>query len=204
MKREPVFSLVERYLYCRCIKHQSSPSQNGHVVTWVTFGLCPRHNVEDMAYEDDGNQDYHQDPYFDKYGGYDAFRAFVSGSEHIYEELDGERFLPACEVAGALKGLYNALSEPSGAAREALMEYTTEVDANFDDLGRGRSAMWEDWVIQQAQKRVQDIVKPLYEQLDNTPPVGKIRGTEGCLTRPSTCEDRNDANHLTETQASDE
>lgn len=77
MKWEPVFNMTVRYMDCRCILRMSTPSPFAPEMTLPLCALCPRHNTKGKRFADYGYQDCHQDPYFDRFGGYTAFRGMV-------------------------------------------------------------------------------------------------------------------------------
>lgn len=44
-------------------------------MTLLIAAQCPRHNCKGLSFSDYGNnQDYHTDPYFNDFGGYNMFR----------------------------------------------------------------------------------------------------------------------------------
>ncbi|KAE8141565.1 hypothetical protein BDV38DRAFT_278919 [Aspergillus pseudotamarii] len=77
MKWEPLVNITHRYLYCRSIMHRGAPSSFTPEITIPVEDICPRHNNEGIVRADYGDQDYHQDPYFKQFGGYNTFRAIV-------------------------------------------------------------------------------------------------------------------------------
>lgn len=100
IKWEPIFNITHRYLFCRCIIRRSTPSQFIPKMDFLTLGICPRHNNVGISHLDYGNLDYHEDSYFDRFGGYDFFRLliviFVPNS---YELLGREKFMRANDIA---------------------------------------------------------------------------------------------------------
>jgi hypothetical protein len=102
----------------------------------LVFAPCPRHNNESIHYLDYGNIDYHQDLYFDRFGGYDSFRALIYiSAQDIYELLSGERFLPDEQVEEARNALDKNLQTNRDAIRKASHEYFVAGNSELEKLG---------------------------------------------------------------------
>lgn len=133
-KWEPTFNFTHRYLHCRCVIRQSTPSRICDELTLLVFSLCPRHNIEGIYRSDYGNIDYSQDLYFSRFGGYDSFRAFIYVyHENIYQLLGCERFLHPEEVEEACNILLSQMNED--AVKKALEEYEWDVNIELERLG---------------------------------------------------------------------
>jgi hypothetical protein len=134
IKWEPIFNVVHRYLHCRCVARLSTPSQLHDEMTLFVLAPCPRHNNFGINYLDYGNIDYHQDRYFDKFGGYDCFRALVYLERNIYKMLGGERFLPIEDAVCTLEALEQD-DDALGFFRESYREYFLEINEELRKRG---------------------------------------------------------------------
>jgi primase-polymerase (primpol)-like protein len=68
-------------------------------MTFLFAHICPRHNKFEIDFRDYGNCDYHEDPYFDQFGGYGLFRHSVSSLwPQILDVLGGEKFISNNEI----------------------------------------------------------------------------------------------------------
>jgi len=128
IKWEPMFNLVHRYMCCRCILRKTSPASCEKEMTMLVSpfeAVCPRHNNEGVVFPDYGDNDYHTDLYFDRFGGYDMFRfmALISSKEGLDSFLGGEKFL-SDEDFEQEKARYLALpDEDRTSLHEAIMEH---------------------------------------------------------------------------------
>lgn len=92
MKWEPIFNIVHRYRFCRCVLRLSTPSRLIEEMTLLAAWLCPRHNTQGTTF-----RDYSElalpcidDPYFDQFGGYNAFWALLHQYlPKLYDHLGG-------------------------------------------------------------------------------------------------------------------
>lgn len=141
VKWEPMFNIVHRYAYCRCIVRMTSPASCEKEKTLLIVAECPRHNCKGHSFLDYGNQDYRNDPYFDDFGGYDIFRFLVlshpSGEvcRVVSQVLGGDKFLTEDEKA-TISDAWLGLSDAERARySNRLVEYWTEVHEEFDSLG---------------------------------------------------------------------
>jgi hypothetical protein len=130
VKWEPLFNIVHRYLHCRCVIRLSTPSHIEKELTLLTVAACPRHNIGSFCHLDYGDTiDYHQDQYFDRFGGYRSFQGMIyCFVPTIYECLGGEKFLPAAQVDEALKALDEFQKTTEEGFRKAFLEYAFEVN----------------------------------------------------------------------------
>jgi predicted DNA-binding protein len=130
-KWEPIFNIVHRYLFCRCVIRRSTPSRIEQEMTFLILADCPRHNVKDISHRDYGDIHYHEDPYFDQFGGYDSFRAIVALNPKAYESLGAEMFLPLSQCAAAFDAMEDALQKNNS----LVSNYWYEVYERLDGLG---------------------------------------------------------------------
>ncbi|KAF3402226.1 hypothetical protein DPV78_003593 [Talaromyces pinophilus] len=132
LKWEPILNITHRYFACRCLIRRSSPSQFEPEIDILRFARCPRHNNKGVSFRD--YQDY-EDPqddlYFDKFGGYDAFRAFIHCYlTPLYISLGSERFLAQGDVHNA----YAALQTAREVLGEGLMKVHQDYIFEHDDM----------------------------------------------------------------------
>ncbi|KAJ5347901.1 uncharacterized protein N7506_001154 [Penicillium brevicompactum] len=134
MKWEPIFNITHRYLYCRCILRSSTPSSLCPEITTLINSRCPRHSSERTTHTDYGDMNYHQDPYFDQFGGYNAFRAMVfSIFPGVYIDILGRYdFIAEEELQGVVDDLKSATDRLGETLEDAVHEYMNDVfkDAN--------------------------------------------------------------------------
>lgn len=136
LKWEPIFNMTYRYLHCRCVVRPSTPSRLQEEMTFFVCFPCPRHNDRGVSFLDYGNIDYHQDPYFDRFGGYDCFRAMIRlYGENIYTILGGTKFLGQEEADAAIDALIELDETHQGAVRSFLREYWFEVNEHLQSSG---------------------------------------------------------------------
>ncbi|PLB54916.1 hypothetical protein P170DRAFT_470351 [Aspergillus steynii IBT 23096] len=137
MKWEPMYNIVHRYMYCRCIARQSTPSKLEREMTIPIFEPCPRHNSTGISFKDYGNQDYHQDPYFDRFGGYNAFRGMVYHvSQEIFVDILGaERFIPSHEIQSTVEAIERAVDADPPGLLNAVEDYQYEINSRLHDFG---------------------------------------------------------------------
>jgi hypothetical protein len=92
VKFEPIFNIVHRYMLCRCVMWRGTPSNIIPEMTFLRDAICPRHNTTGATFRDYGDHDLpcHEDPYFERFGGYNVFWALLDRQFHkIFEELNG-------------------------------------------------------------------------------------------------------------------
>jgi hypothetical protein len=106
VKWEPIFNCVHRYLHCRCVIQLSTPSHIEKEMTFLIIAPWPRHNKTGVNHPDYGDINYHEDKYFDRFGGYRSFQGMIYAFEpNIYEILGGEKFLPDEQIEVAFNAL---------------------------------------------------------------------------------------------------
>jgi hypothetical protein len=136
IKWEPMFNIVHRYLYCRCVVRLSTPSHIEKEQTLFILAQCPRHNTQGICHKDYGDIDYRHDPYFDPFGGYRSFQGFIFHfATDIYETLGGERFLPTEQIKGATKALNIFLKKGEEHYRHVIGGYTFEINNVLEKAG---------------------------------------------------------------------
>lgn len=111
MKWEPIWKITHRYLYCRCILRRSTLSQLCPEITVLINARCPRLHSRGVPHADYGDIDYHQDRYFDQFGGYNAFRGMIFGAfPSIYLNVLGRyAFNNMNELDTVMKDLVSAI-----------------------------------------------------------------------------------------------
>ncbi|KAE8313874.1 hypothetical protein BDV41DRAFT_576301 [Aspergillus transmontanensis] len=129
MKWEPIVNITHRYLYCRCILRRSTPSPFPQEITFPVGGICPRHNNRGIVHADYGDQDYHQDPYFKQFGGYNAFRTmiFLLFLEVCSKVLGQQAFIADDERDSVVDELKTATYRLGSITKDAINRYMFEV-----------------------------------------------------------------------------
>jgi hypothetical protein len=139
VKWDPIFNITHRYFLCRCILRRSTPTWSESEIPLPLPCICPRHNTVGINFRDYGNIDYHEDPYFKQFGGYNAFRAYIYFFQpRIYEALGGEKFLPQHQVEDARIILDTQLREKGEEDffnNKVWHEYSVEVNSDLEELG---------------------------------------------------------------------
>lgn len=137
LKWEPIFNIVHRYVWCRCVAHLSTPSQLCKEMTFLTLADCPRHNDKGVSRTDYGGlRDNHQDLYFDKFGGYNSFRAMRCLSHPIMrDKLGGDKFLPAVKIDSAFRSLIAYIETKPWECRKAVLDDFLETNTMLRDAG---------------------------------------------------------------------
>jgi len=135
-KWEPIFNVVCRYAVCRCIIWRSTPSgfflDTGEIT--VLFSLtCPRHNKLGVCFPDYGDLDYRDDPYFNRFGGYDLFRYLVSTHwPTVRESLGDDKFLSDEE----LKKIESSVDEEPSSNDDSTQGWEKIEDDHADNFIR--------------------------------------------------------------------
>jgi hypothetical protein len=135
VKWEPIVNYVHRYFYCRCVIRLSTPSRIVREQTFLTLAPCPRHNKEGVSHLDYGDINYHEDEYFDRFGGYRSFQGMIYALPQIYEFLGGEDFLPGEQVEAALNALEAFREANEVGMHKEFHEYIYEVNNELDRIG---------------------------------------------------------------------
>lgn len=138
VKWEPIFKITYRYLDCRCPLHLSTPSQFewSPEMTILIGDSCPRHNDIGLRRKDYGDfVDIHTDPYFDRFGGYNAFRAVLGGDQTALTQLGGDAFLASHDLPMAMEALGKALAHQKDVVDKAWLEYDCEIYDRLQKMG---------------------------------------------------------------------
>ncbi|PYH86706.1 hypothetical protein BO82DRAFT_397288 [Aspergillus uvarum CBS 121591] len=125
----PIPNNTHRYTLCRCILRRSSPSKFVPELTILISGICPRHNNHGRMHKGYGDQNYHQDPYFDQFGGYNAFRlrVFVDFPGIYLNVLGRHAFIAEDEMDTLVADFERVDFQPGSPAVAARVEYLYEV-----------------------------------------------------------------------------
>lgn len=156
-KWEPMFNLVHRYVFCRCVIRLGTPSRSRFDPELVSLVLdvCPRHNVTGVQRKDYGdlisNSD---DPYFDKYGGYDVFRAVTSAAGAAQELGDFE--MSKGEILGVLEKVDRSTQE------KIFEELKFEVNGCLLEHGCELPADSVEYVKKRQKKRAENVRSTLF------------------------------------------
>ncbi|KAL5119567.1 hypothetical protein ACEQ8H_002413 [Pleosporales sp. CAS-2024a] len=77
--------MVFRYVLCRCVIWRATPSCIEPEMTFFHYAYCPRHNTTGERFRDYGSYSLPcKDTYFERFGGYNMFWAFL---DHRYPEI---------------------------------------------------------------------------------------------------------------------
>lgn len=117
MKFEPVLNVVYRDLLCRCISCGRGTPSNIIPETIILRGTtCPRHNKIGATFRDYGDHSLpcHKDPYFARFGGYNAFWALLHRRfPEIFDELNGaSRISESDLIRGNIINVQNIIDRP--------------------------------------------------------------------------------------------
>jgi hypothetical protein len=140
VKWDPMINIVHRYGWCRCIVRMTSPASCEKEMTIIVLHPCPRHNSNGVSFRDYGNQDYHSDPYFDKFGGYDMFKFLVIWWEddeyaEMRDMLGNEKFMSRPEWLSALHEWREISDERMEEALGAMEEYWLDIFETAEQIG---------------------------------------------------------------------
>lgn len=138
MKWEPIFNLVHRYLLCRCVLRLSTPSRLVDEQTILMFSECPRHNTKGTNFRDYGEIALPclEDPYFDQFGGYNAFWALLHRDlPGIYHDLGGPKSIADNQLKYGYVDLSRMEAQDKEAVRRIVQDYWFEVVEGIVDLG---------------------------------------------------------------------
>jgi hypothetical protein len=127
IKWEPFFNIVHRYMWCRCILRKTSPASCEKEMTFLVTpfqAVCPRHNSQGITFWDYGNDDYHDDPYFDRFGGYDMFRFLALGcsKDSFDTAVGGEKFMSDEDFRREQQKYLGLSEERQASLRSVMME----------------------------------------------------------------------------------
>ncbi|KAF7590196.1 hypothetical protein BBP40_003171 [Aspergillus hancockii] len=113
----------------------STPSPLSPELTISINNRCPRHNSEGITHADYGNMDYHQDPYFDQFEGYNEFRGMVfSVFPEIYiDALGRQAFIAEKDLHGVIDDLNSATDRLGESFQDTVREciYEANIDADL-------------------------------------------------------------------------
>lgn len=82
---DPIFNFVYRNMFCRCILGVTSLASTAPRMDFLTTAICPNHTPRKRQPDIEAMKmtpDYNKDPYFDKYGGYQAFLSVAHDWHH--------------------------------------------------------------------------------------------------------------------------
>ncbi|KAF2731936.1 hypothetical protein EJ04DRAFT_514233 [Polyplosphaeria fusca] len=130
MKWEPIFNIVFRNLYCRCVILLSTPSRIIEELTIFIACDCPRHNTVRTTYRDYSELTLkpHKDPYFDRYGGYNAFWAIMRYFlPQVYERLGGANAITDVELDHGFFDLVRMTENHQQASLRIFWDYQHEI-----------------------------------------------------------------------------
>jgi hypothetical protein len=138
MKWEPIFNIVHRYSLCRCVVRLSTPSRLVEEMTLLVDWVCPRHNTQGIAF-----RDYSElalpcvdDPYFDQFGGYNAFWALLHRClPKLYEHLGGSISITSHKLAYGYVDLGRIEEQNKDSVRRIAEDYWFEVVEVMIDQG---------------------------------------------------------------------
>ncbi|EKG18465.1 hypothetical protein MPH_04267 [Macrophomina phaseolina MS6] len=130
MKWEPIYNIVHRYLFCRCVLRLSTPSRLFEEMTVLTAWMCPRHNTQGVTF-----RDYSElalpclsDPYFDQFGGYNAFWALLHHYlPKLYHHLGGPKSITGNQLEYGYVDLGRMEEHDKDAVRRIARDYWFEV-----------------------------------------------------------------------------
>lgn len=130
MKWEPIINIVHRYSFCRCVLRLSTPSRLVEEMTILTAWVCPRHNTQGINF-----RDYSElalpcasDPYFDQFGGYNAFWALLHRYlPKLYDHLGGPKSIASNQLEHGYLNLSQMEEQDEDAARRIARDYWFEV-----------------------------------------------------------------------------
>ncbi|KAI3318059.1 hypothetical protein HD806DRAFT_549420 [Xylariaceae sp. AK1471] len=188
VKWEPTINVVHRYLHCRCVIRLSTPSRyNQHEEITIFFvGACPRHNDQGVKYSDYGDLvDNHADPYFDRFGGYNCFRALLHSSIcSSLKYLGGDAFVHHDEIGELFEELKVAIRERASEIHEAWRRYCFEVKTQLTRNGVPLPDELKTWVnahIDQENETSKEEASPALQSLDiNSERLDRIPGPQSC------------------------
>lgn len=130
MKWEPIYNIVFRYIFCRCVLFLSTPSHLVKEMTLLGAIDCPRHNAEGITFRDYSELALpcHEDPYFDQFGGYNAFWALLHCYfPRIYDLLGGSKSVTDKQLDYGYVDLSHMKEIDQDAVRRIVQDYSFEV-----------------------------------------------------------------------------
>lgn len=130
--------MVFRYLFCRCIIRLSTPSRLNAEMTLFHACVCPRHNTQGITFRDYSELALprHADPYFDKFGGYNAFWALLHCYRpKIYDNLSGPQAITSNQLEYGYVDLARIKEHDKDAVWRMLKDYQFEVTEHLVNRG---------------------------------------------------------------------
>jgi hypothetical protein len=129
MKWEPILNVVYRYMGCLCVLWRSTPSRHIEEMTFVLKYGCPRHSTGQITYKDYNELGLygHDDPYFQKFGGYNAFWAMLHRIKpKFYDMFGGATAISEKQLKYGYIDL--EMQEKDGVSLDCMFhEYLTEI-----------------------------------------------------------------------------
>lgn len=120
----------------------TSPTSCEKELTLLIAAQCPRHNCKGLSFPDYGNRNYHADPYFNDFGGYDMFRFHLFNhypseeqSRAMRQLLGNEKFLTPQDEDIARDTWQKLPGAQRGKYLNKLVEYKVEVFEKLDRNG---------------------------------------------------------------------
>lgn len=106
--------------------------------------VCPRHNTQGISFSDysDIALSCQEDPYFDTFGGYDAFWSMLHHFfPHIFQELGGVYFITSSQLRSGYTKLDRMEEEADDAVRQIAKDYSVELTKAMPEEGVPNEAM---------------------------------------------------------------
>jgi hypothetical protein len=130
MKWEPIYNIVHRYLFCRCVLRLSTPSRLVEEMTLHLAWVCPRHNTQGITFRDHSELALPcpKDPYFDQFGGYNAFWALLHHYlPKLFDHLGGPKSIVGNQLEYGYVDLFRMEEHDKDAVRRIASDYWFEV-----------------------------------------------------------------------------
>jgi hypothetical protein len=138
MKWKPIFNIVHRYLFCRCVLRLSTPPHLVEEMTLFTTNVCPRHNTQGITFRDYSELALPgpKDPYFARFGGYNAFWAFLHLAQpEIYRRLGGPTSVTGNQLDYGHVDLDRMQEQDQGALQRMDRDYWFEMTETMVNEG---------------------------------------------------------------------
>lgn len=178
MKWEPIFNIVHRYSFCRCVLRLSTPSRLVEEMTLLVTQECPRHNTQGIAFRDYSELALpcEDDPYFDQFGGYNAFWAMLHCYlPKLYDDLVGPMSMTGNQLAYGYVDLGQLERQEKGAVRRIAEDYWFEVIETIIDQGVDLPPdVTADFTREKTRRRPETKKKGFHSRLDELA-IGRMR-----------------------------